>query len=271
MPLNDTAIKKLKPAATATKHFDEKGLFLFVTPSGGKLWRLKYRFGGKEKLLALGSYPETSLSRARQKREEARSRIQDGVDPSEQRKAKKIANADTNSFEVIAREWHAKRAKSQNGKEPKWTKNHGDRIMARLEKDVFAWIGKKPAAQITAPELLTILHRIEDRGAIETAHRAHRDCSQVFRYAIATGRAERDPAADLRALTPVVVKHHASITDPKAIGRLLRDIKAYEGSFITRCALRLSPYVFARPSEPAALNGPSSTWTAASGAFLLNA
>lgn len=243
MPLTDAAIKKLKAATTPTKHFDGDGLFLLVAPSGGKWWRLKYRFEGKEKLLSLGTYPDTPLSRARQRRDEARRLIADGIDPSAQRKATKASSADENSFEAIAREWHGKHA-------PKWTAKHAERILTRLERDVFPWIGKRPAGQVGAPELLTTVRRIEARGAIETSHRALRDCSQAFRYAIATGRAERDPAADLRgALAPVISKHHASITDPKAIGRLLRDISAYEGSFITRCALKLSPLLFVRPGE----------------------
>lgn len=243
MPLTDTVIRTKKAAAKPAKLFDERGLFLLVMPSGGKWWRLKYRFDGKEKLLSLGVYPDVSLALARKKRNEARGLIAEGIDPSVHRQATKAARTDANTFEVVAREWHTKHS-------PKWTKKHADRILHRLEADVFPWIGKRAVGEVGAPELLTTMRRIEARGAVETAHRALRDCGQVFRYAVATGRAERDPSGDLRgALPPVVSTHHASITDPKAIGALLRDIAGYKGSFITRCALRLAPLVFVRPGE----------------------
>ncbi len=243
MPLTDTAIRTKKAGAKPVKLFDEGGLYLLVAPSGGKWWRLKYRIDGKEKLLSLGTYPDTPLSKAREKRDSVRKLIADGVDPSAQRKAAKVARSDANSFEAVAREWLAKFT-------PKWTKSHPDRILRRLELDVFPHIGGRPVGQITALELLIVLRRVEARGAHETTHRLKQYCGQVFRYAIATGRAERDPAADLRgALAPVVVKHHPSITDVKQVGQLLRDIAAYEGSFVTRCALRLAPLVFVRPGE----------------------
>lgn len=245
MPLTDTAIKNAKPGAKPVKLSDEKGLFLLMAPAGGKWWRLKYRFGGKEKLLSLGTYPEVSLKDARQRRDDARKLLADGVDPSENRKAVKSAKVERagNSFEVIAREWYAKNSVS-------WTETHGSRIIRRLERDIFPWIGGRPIADITAPELLAVLRRIEERGAVETAHRAHQNCGQVFRYAIATGRAERDPSPDLKgALPPVKQSHHAAITDPKAIGELLRAIDGYQGQFVTQCALRLAPMFFVRPGE----------------------
>ena len=243
MALNDTAIRNKKAGAKPIKFFDEGGLFLLVTPNGGKWWRFKYRYQGKEKLLSLGTYPDTPLLAARQKRDQARKLLATGVDPSAQRKAEKAEHNHENTFEGVTREWLAKFA-------PKWTKAQPDRILRRLELDVFPTIGNRPIGQITAPELLTALRRIEARGVVETAHRAMQSCGQVFRYAIATGRAERNPAADLRgALSPNVVKHHASITDTRQVGQLLRDISAYEGSFITRCALRFAPLVFVRPGE----------------------
>ncbi|MDZ4202793.1 MAG: integrase arm-type DNA-binding domain-containing protein [Gallionella sp.] len=245
MPLTDTAIKNAKPGAKPIKLSDEKGLFLLLSPVGGKWWRLKYRFGGKEKLLSMGTYPEVSLKEARQRRDDARKLLADGVDPGENRKAVKasITERAGNSFEVIAREWYAKNS-------PSWAENHGTRILQRFERDLFPWIGGRPIAGITAPELLAVLRRIEDRGAVETAHRAHQNCGQVFRYAIATGRAERDPSPDLKgALPPVKQTHHAAITDPKAIGALLRAIDDYQGQFVTKCALRLAPLVFVRPGE----------------------
>lgn len=245
MPLTDTAIRNAKPTAKPVKMFDENGLFLIVTPSGGKWWRFKYRFGGKEKLLSFGTYPEVSLKESREKRDEARKLVAAGIDPGEHRKAHKAAKLDraSNSFEIVAREWFTKYSAN-------WVASHADKIIRRLEKDVFPWLGGCPIAEITAPELLTVLRRIENRGALETAHRALQNCGQVFRYAVATGRAERDPSGDLRgALPPTKQKHHASIIDPKAIGELLRAIDGYQGSLVTKCALKLAPLLFVRPGE----------------------
>jgi integrase len=158
-----------------------------------------------------------------------------------------------NSFELVAREWFSKHA-------PNWKDNHSDKIIRRLEVDIFPWLGARSVGEITAPELLAAIRRIESRGALETAHRALANCGQIFRYAIATGRAQRDTAADLRgALPPVKVKHHASITDPKAIGELLRNLEGYQGGFITRCALRLAPLVFLRPGELRRADSPCRT------------
>ena len=245
MSLTDTAIKNAKPGDKTTRLFDGGGMYLEVAPAGGKWWRLKYRYDGKEKRLSLGVYPDVSLKDARQRRDDARKLLADGVDPGENRKAVKAAKTERagNSFEVIAREWFAKNSTT-------WTENHGSRIIRRLERDVFPWIGGRPIADITAPELLAVLRRIEERGAVETAHRAHQNCGQVFRYAIATGRAERDPSPDLKgALPPVKQTHHAAITEPKAIGELLCAIDGYQGHFVTKCALRLAPLFFVRPGE----------------------
>jgi integrase len=246
MALSDTAIRNAKPAEKPLKLFDSGGLFLLVTHRGGKWWRLKYRFAGKEKLLSLGVYPDVGLKDARDKRDAARKLLADGIDPGESRKAAKAAQTEgaANSFEVVAREWFAKFA-------PAWADSHSDKIIRRLERDVFPWIGGRPVREVSAPELLSLLRRIENRGALETAHRAMQNCSRVFRYAIATQRAGRDPCADLRgALPPAKEQHHASITEPKAIGDLLRTINnGYQGSFITQCALRLAPLVFVRPGE----------------------
>lgn len=245
MALTDTAIRNAKPGAKPIKLFDSLGLFLLIAPAGGKWWRLKYRFGGKEKLLSLGTYPEVSLKQARVKRDTARSQLANGIDPGEHRKAAKASQADSHvdSFEIVAREWFGKFA-------PNWAASHADKIIRRLERDVFPWLGKKPVGGITAPELLQAMRRIESRGAVETAHRALQNCSQIFRYAIATGRAMRDPAADLRgAIPPSKSKHHASIVEPKAIGELLRTIAGYQGALVTKCALRLAPLLFVRPGE----------------------
>lgn len=245
VPLTDTALRKAKPAPKVQRLFDGGGLYLEITPAGGKLWRQKYRFAGKEKRLAHGTYPEVSLADARERRDAARKLLAAGVDPGEHKKAAKAATEDraANSFEVVAREWFAKQNSS-------WVASHADKILLRLENDIFPWIGKRPVADVTAKELLTTINRIVDRGAVESAHRALQNCGQIFRYAIVTGRSERNPAADLRgALPPVKPTHRAAITEPKAIGGLLRAIDAYTGSLVTRSALQLAPLVFVRPGE----------------------
>lgn len=245
MPLTDTAVRNTKPGVRPIKLFDERGLYLEVSPNGGKWWRLKYRFDNKEKRISLGVYPDVSLKDARNRRDEARKLLASGVDPSENRKAIKSTRMDraANSFEVVGREWFAKYS-------PTWASNHGDRIIRRFERDIFPWIGSKPIAEITAPELLAVIRRIESRGALETAHRALGNCGQVFRYAVATGRAERDPSGDLRgALPPVKGTHFAATTEPKRVAEILRAMDGYEGTLTVRCALRLAPLVFVRPGE----------------------
>ncbi|AIO41434.1 hypothetical protein DM40_998 [Burkholderia cenocepacia] len=179
MALTDILIRSTRPGDKAQKLFDGGGLFLLIAPTGGKLWRLKYRFGGREKLLALGVYPDVSLKQARERRDEARKLLADDVDPGATRKAQKAARlaSAADSFEVIAREWFAKFA-------PSWAESHSSKIIQRLEKDVFPWLGARPIAEITAPELLTVLRRIEDRGALDTALRAKQNCGQIFRYAV---------------------------------------------------------------------------------------
>lgn len=245
MSLTDTAARNAKPTAKPYKLADEKALYLLVNPNGSKWWRLKYRFGGKEMLLSLGVYPDVSLKDARTKRDQARNLLANGVNPSAHRQMEKTTRsaAAANSFEAIALEWMSKVSSG-------WAPDHAARVKRRLEVDVFPWLGTRPIADIKAPDLLAVVRRIEARGALDTAHRALQNCGQVFRYAVATGRAERDPSGDLRgALAPVDQRHHASITDPKGIGDLLRAIHAYKGEFITRCALRFAPYVFVRPGE----------------------
>ena len=245
MALTDTQIRNAKHGPKALKLFDGGGLFLLLSPNGGKWWRLKYRFGGKEKLLSLGVYPDVGLKVARIRREEARSLLTNGVDPSEHRKASKRAERaiTEDTFEAVAREWYAKMR-------PRWVASHADKIIRRFEKDLFPWIGTRPVGEVTAPELLAVLRRIEERGALDTAHRAHQNCGQVFRYAVATGRAERDTAADLRgALPPAKATHYPTITGRKEIADLLRSIEGYGGSMVTRCALTLGLLTFVRPGE----------------------
>jgi len=245
MALTVVEVKSAKPKEKAYKLADERGLYLLINPNGSKLWKLKYRFAGIEKKLSLGAFPTVSLSDARNQRDEARKQLTNNIDPGVLKNSIKRSSklAAENSFEAIAREWHAKFT-------PKWTKEHGERILIRLEQNVFPWIGRRPIMEVTTPELLSALRRVESRGAIETAHRILQICGQVFRYGIATGRAERDLSADLRgALAPVRKKHHASITDPTEVGKLLRVINDYEGFFVTKCALQLAPLFFVRPGE----------------------
>jgi integrase len=245
MPLTDTTVKNAKPDAKPAKLFDERGLFLLVTPTGAKWWRFRYRFEGKEKLLSLGVYPDVGLKDARTRRDDARKLLANGVDPGENRKAVKAAKRHraANSFEVVAREWCTQQAVG-------WAEHHGDRIIRRFERDVFPWIGGRPIADVTAPEILATMRRIESRGALETAHRALGNCGQVFRFAVATGRALRDPTGDLRgALPPVKAEHFSAVTEPKQVAELLRTLDGYQGTFTVKCALRLAPLVFVRPGE----------------------
>jgi integrase len=244
MPLNEMKVRNAKPKEKFYKLTDSGGLYLHVTEKGSKLWRFRYRFDHKEKLLALGTYPEISFADARERRDNARKQLANGIDPGAVRKAQKQAETvETETFEVIAREWHTKFT-------PSWSPGHSDTIMSRLERDLFPWIGKRPIAEIKAPELLTVLRRVESRGALESAHRIRTIAGQVFRYAVATGRAERDPAADLRGALPQPnEKHHAAITDPKEVAPLLRAIDAYQGHYVVKCALRLAPMFFVRPGE----------------------
>lgn len=245
MALTDTAIKAAKAAEKPIKLTDGGGLYLLVQPSGSKWWRLDYRFEGKRKTLSMGVYPDVGLKDARGRRDEARRLLANDVDPGEHRKATRSARADAaaSSFEAVAREWFAKQA-------PGWAPTHADKIIQRLEKDIFPWLGTRPIGGIGAPDLLATVRRIETRGAIDTAHRALQNCGQIFRYAVATGRAERDPTGDLRgALPPKRTGHFAAITDPAEVGALLRAIDAFRGTLIVKAALQLGPLVFVRPGE----------------------
>jgi len=243
-PLSDTEIRNAKSTGKQKKLFDGDGLFLSITPSSCKLWRLKYRFEGKEKLLAFGAYPEITLADARLMREDARKLLANGIDPGAVKKAQKQAETEASeTFEVIAREWFLKFS-------PSWAEGHANKIIRRLELDMFPWIGKRPAKEIKAPELLAVLRRVESRGAIETAHRLRGICGKIFGYGVSTGRCERNPAGDLMgALSPVKGGHRAAIIDPVKAGELLRAIDAYEGSFIVKQAMKMAPLTFVRPGE----------------------
>jgi integrase len=245
VPLTDTRIRNEKPESKSKRVFDERGLYLEISPAGGKWWRLKYRIGGKEKRISLGVYPDVSLKDARERRDQARKLLAEGVDPSENRKAIKTAASDrvANSFEVIIREWFGKFSSE-------WAPGHRERTIRLFERDIFPFIGARPISDVTAPELLSVLRRIELRGAIDTAHRARGLCSQAFRYGIATARCQRDPSADLRGALPRVKgDHFAATTDPAELAGILRAIDGYEGDLVVRCALRLAPLVFVRPGE----------------------
>lgn len=245
VPLSDLQVSRAKAQDKEIKLFDGGGLYLLLTPSGGKLWRFKYRFGGKEKLLTFGTYPQISLADARHRREDAKKLLANDVDPGAIKKAQKASRADSdaNSFEVVAREWHEKFKES-------WSSSHAHVTITRLERDIFPWMGKRPISEIDPPEVLAVLQRIESRGAAETARRMKIVCGQVFRYAVATGRAKRDQTADLKgALRPVIAKHMAAFTDPKDVAPLLRAIDDYKGSFVVRCALQLAALFFVRPGE----------------------
>ena len=241
MPLSDAAVRNAKAREKTYRIADAKGMYLEVTPAGGKYWRLKYRFDGKEKRVAFGVYPDVSLAQARERCVEARKHLANRIDPGVMKQVGKAATE--NSFEAVAREWHVKFS-------PGWVTHHAEKIIRRLEREVFPWLGARPIGEINAPELLAVLRRIEARGALDTAHRVHQNCGKVFRYAVATGRAQRDPSGDLRgAIPPAQEHHHPTITEPKRVGELLRAIAGYSGSYITRGALQLAPLVFVRPGE----------------------
>ena len=241
MPLTDTAIRGTKPTDKPQKFFDGNGLFLFVAPSGTKSWRWKYRFQGREKLLTFGTYPELSLKEARERCAESRKLLGGGIDPSVQKKT--ISRAWKSTFEAITREWH-------DNKKSAWSERYAEDVLERIVSNIFPYLGNRPINEITPPELLSVLRKIEARGAIYQANRIRETCSSVFRYAIATGKAERDTAADLRgALKPHVTTSRAAITEPEEVGGLLRAIDGYTGNFVTKCGLQLLALTFLRPGE----------------------
>lgn len=240
-PLTDTAIRQSKPRPKPYKLFDGGGLFVLVNRDGSRYWRFRYTFARREKLLSMGVYPHVSLAQARERRDEARKLLAQGIDPSAKRKAEKAAGTDT--FEALAREWIERHL---SGKAP----GHRDKIIRRLERDVFPWLGSRPVAEIAAPDVLSVARRIADRGALETAHRAQQNIGQVIRYAVATGRAVHDPTASLcGALPPAEKGHFPAPTDPAAVTALLRSLDGFKGTFTVACALKLAPLVFVRPGE----------------------
>ncbi|HTP65420.1 MAG TPA: integrase arm-type DNA-binding domain-containing protein [Geobacteraceae bacterium] len=245
-PLSDLQVKNAKTAPKAYKLFDGGGLFLLVTPVGGKLWYFKYRFAGKEKKLAFGAYPIITLAEARQRREEAKRLLASNVDPAEVRKSRKEElDAEQRTFERVALEWFAKN-------EPVWSFSHCNTVKRRLNHDIFPLFGNRPIAEIRRSDIISLLKGIEARGKVETAKRIKIYCGQIFRYALNNDWIEYNPTADLKAgdiLTKIEEKHHAAITDPKKVAGLLRAIDGYTGTFTVKYALQIAPLVFVRPGE----------------------
>lgn len=245
MALTNIEIIKAKPLDKAYKLADSAGLYVLVNTTGSKSWRLKYRFLGKEKVLSLGQYPHVSLLEAREARDAAKKLLAKGQDPNDV-KQKQVYDAKreaANTFESVGLEWHEKH-------KVKWVEKNAARNLSMLKRHIFPFIGKLPIAKVKASDLLSAVQKIDARGNTETAHRALQVCGQIFRFAIATDRATADLSLVLKgALSPVVVKHHASITDPKVIGQFLRDIHDYDGAYLTQQALKLAPLVFVRPGE----------------------
>lgn len=244
LPLTDAKIKTEKAGDKAIKLFDGGGLFLLVSPAGGKLWRFKYRFGGMHKLLSLGKYPQISLEEARERREQAKKLLANGTDPGAVKQAQKTQTVqEKETFEVVAREWFYKFKST-------WAESHSSRVISRLEQNVFPYIGHLPIAKIEAPEILAVLRRLESRNVLHSAHIIRGIVGQVFRYAVACGYTKRDPTSDLRgAMPPAKTINRAAITDPGRAGDLLRAIDSYRGSFVVQCALKIAPLVFVRPGE----------------------
>jgi integrase len=245
MRLSTAKIQKATAQKKTVRLFDGRGLYLEIAPTGSRWWRFKYRFAGKEKRISIGVYPDVGLKKARDRRDEMRKLVADGIDPSAARKQQKLMALDAaaNTFESVAREWFEKHSTN-------WEASYSVKLLARLEANIFPWLGDRPIRDIKPPELLSVLRRVESRGVLETAHRLMNYCGNIYRYAVATGRAERDISSDLRgALPPSTPQHHASITDPEGVAALLRAIDGYRGSNLTRYALQLAPLVFVRPGE----------------------
>jgi integrase len=244
MPLTDAAVRAAKPREKAYKLADGQGMYLHITPSGAKYWRLKYRVDGKERVHAIGVYPTVSLLAARKAREVIKDQIRAGLDPSHEKRRVKIEAGlrRTNSFEAIAREWHE--AKCQT-----WKPSYADGVIALIEKELFPALGARPIAEITAPELLAVLRKIESRGAFEMSKKSMQLAGQVFRFGVATGRCERDPTPDLKgALKTRKVKHMARVSEAE-LPELMRKIAAYDGELQTRLALQFMALTFVRTGE----------------------
>jgi len=245
MALTDTKIKNAVPKEKPYRLSDSHGLYVEVQPNGSKYWRLKYRFAGKEKRLAIGVYPKVTLKSARKSSELAKDYLDQGIDPSQAKKAKKVEQAQSqgNNVEVISREWHVQQSK-------KWSDSYAVKVLRSMERELYPYVGTMPIDQISPPQLLAVLRRVEARGAAESAHRLKQTVGQVFRYAVATGRAQRDITPDLKgALATPQKQHFPAITEPDEVARLLNMLDAYQGTATVRSALKLAPLVFVRPKE----------------------
>lgn len=243
MPLTVKTIEASKSKERPYRIGDGNGLYLEVPPTGAKRWRYRFRYAGKENMISLGTYPDVTLKDARDKRDEMRLALSKGTNPADTRKEDKATLEGLNSFETIAREWHGKYAGT-------WTDEHAAIKLRILEANAFPWIARRAIHDITAPDILALLRRVEERGSLETAHRLRGLMGQIFRYAIATGRATHDPAADLKgALPPRKRNHFPTMTKATDIAELLNAFEGYRGSHVTRCALRLAPLTFVRPGE----------------------
>ena len=248
MPLTDVAVRNIKPGPKTVRLRDERGLYLEVSPKGGKWWRLRYTYQGKENMLSLGVYPDVSLKDARERRDEARKLIANGIDPSQARKEEK-AEAEAQAlelattFEAVAREWHSKQVMT-------WSESTGIKVLACMEQYLFPSFGSTPITALRAPDILPTLRAVEAKGINYTAKKLRQYCESIFAFAVATGQAERNVGADLRgALAPCKVKNRPAITDPKGVAQLLRAIDGYAGSPVTLAALKLAPLAFVRPGE----------------------
>lgn len=256
MALTDPAVKNAKPQEKIYRLTDEKGLYLEVHPNGARYWRHKYRFAGKEKRLAYGVYPETSLKEARNARDDSRRLLREGIDPAKLKRTRKARQtlAAENTFQTVSEEWFQKQLGT-------WAEATAKKRRALLDNDLLPWLGKFPVSELETMDLLACLQRIEDRGALETAHNARQVLGQVFRYAKQTRRVSENPALDLKgALKPKVTIHHAAITEPAEFGKLLRAIDNYEGSHTVRCLLKLCPLLFQRPGEMIAMQWAEIDW-----------
>jgi Arm DNA-binding domain len=244
MALNDKRLQSLRSNPVVGKHTDNDGLFLKVTEKGGMYWQWRIRTP-KETLISYGTYPDVSLAEARERHRQARQQRRNGIHPNDAKRDARLAKmvAAGNSFEIVAREWFDTRKGD-------WAPSYGDKVIRRLESDVFPYVGDLPVSEILPPVMLSVLRRIEARGAIETAHRALENCSQVFRYGVVTGRLQSDPSRDLKdALRKPTVKHMPAITDPRELAGLLRAIDGYSGTHVVRAALKLAPMLMLRPGE----------------------
>ena len=244
MPLTDIVAKNAKSTEKKYKLSDEKGLFLLIHPNGSKYWQMKFRFSGKEKLLSFGTYPETSLKEARDKRDKARKQIQEGLNPSQEKKLEKLQRhiSSENSFQSIATEWHSKQLE-------RWTPRHANYVLKRLEADIFTELGSRPISEIKTPELLHALQKIEKRGAIDIAHRALQTCGQIFRFAIATGRATRDLSTDLKGALTSKKKTNYSRLEENELPEFLAKLEKYDGKLQTKLALKFLILTFVRTKE----------------------